>query len=351
MRFIVTGGLGYIGAHTVIQLYEAGHTAVILDDCRNSEEKTVESLQQIIGKPITHYNVDITNKEQLFNCLLGREKKHNPDFIIHFAALKNVGESTEQPLEYYQNNLIGLLNMLAIAKEINCPNFIFSSSCTVYPHDAPRPLTEDIKAAASNTMFQTIVTGSSPYGTTKLMCEQILHDIAHADGFWNITILRYFNPVGNHSSNMIGDNFKITKKSMNLFTAVLNKYYHKDRVEIFGSYHPTKDGTCVRDYIHVIDLAEAHIRAAEVSKFKKGLEVFNIGTGQGYSVLEIINKFNDCGLKVEYYMGSARKGDVADVWADCSKAKNILKWEPKYSLDDMVQSSVQFFLHQIKYSS
>lgn len=342
MRFIVTGGLGYIGAHTVIQLYEAGHTAVILDDCRNSSIETLHNLERIVQQPIPFLNIDITNKTALLETNLPKT-----DFIIHFAALKNVGESTEKPFDYYQNNLIGLLNMLAFAKEINCPNFIFSSSCTVYPHDAPRPLTEEVKAAASNNMFQTIVTGSSPYGTTKLMCEQILHDISLADDFWNIIILRYFNPVGNHKSHLIGDNFKITKKSMNLFTAALNRYFHRDRLEVFGSYHPTKDGTCVRDYIHVIDVADAHIQAAEVSKSKKGLEVFNIGTGQGYSVLEIINKFNEYGLKLEYYMGSARKGDIAEVWADCSKAKNILKWEPKYSLDDMVQSTVLYYNYQI----
>ena len=346
MRFIVTGGLGYIGAHTVIQLYKAGHTAVILDDCRNSEEKTSESINKIVGQNVPFYRVDLTNREQLFNCLLGKEKRNNPDFIIHFAALKNVGESVEMPFEYYQNNLIGLLNILAVAKELDCPNFIFSSSCTVYPHDAPRPLTEEVRAAASNTMFQTIVTGMSPYGTSKLMCEQILQDMAYADGFWNITVLRYFNPVGNHESHLIGDNFMIIKKSMNLFTAILNKTINKDRVEVFGSYHPTKDGTCVRDYIHVLDVADAHIRAAETSKFKKGLDVFNIGTGQGYSVLEIINKFEEYGLKVDYYMGCARKGDVAEVWADCTKAKNILKWEPKYSLNDMVQSTVSYYNYQ-----
>ncbi len=342
MRFIVTGGLGYIGAHTVIQLYQAGHTAIILDDCRNSDIETLGKLETIVQQAIPFLKIDITNKSALLETKLPKT-----DFIIHFAALKNVGESVEQPFEYYQNNITGLLNMLALAKELDCPNFIFSSSCTVYPHDAPKPLTEEVKAAASNKMFQTIVTGMSPYGTTKLMCEQILHDMSYADGFWNFTILRYFNPVGNHDSHLIGDNFMMKSKSMNLFTAILNRVVNKDSLEVFGSYHPTKDGTCVRDYIHVLDVADAHIRAAEISKFKKGLDVFNIGTGQGYSVFEIINKFEEYDLKVEYFLGCARKGDVAEIWADCTKAKNILKWEPKYSLEDMVESTVAYYKHQI----
>jgi UDP-glucose 4-epimerase len=343
MRFIVTGGLGYIGAHTVIQLYQEGHTVIILDDCRNSDIKTLGNLETIVQQPIPFLNIDITNRAALLETKLPKT-----DFIIHFAALKNVGESTEIPLDYYQNNLTGLLNMLALAKEINCPNFIFSSSCTVYPHDAPRPLTEREKAAASNEQYRTIVTGMSPYGTTKLMCEQILHDITAADPFWNITILRYFNPVGNHKSHLIGDNFFITKKSMNLFTAILNRAFFKEPVQIFGDQHPTLDGTCIRDYIHVLDVADAHIAAAIKSQDKKGLDVFNIGTGRGYSILEILNKFNDWGLKLQYEVVPARKGDVAQIWADCTKAKNILKWEPKYSLDDMVQDTVLYFFYQLK---
>lgn len=343
MRFIVTGGLGYIGAHTVIQLYKAGHTAIILDDCRNSSVETLHNLETIVQQPIPFLNIDITNKTALLETRLPKA-----DFIIHFAALKNVGESTEFPFEYYENNLKGLLNMLALAKKINCPNFIFSSSCTVYPHNAPRPLTEEVKAAASNQEFETVITGMSPYGTTKLMCEQILHDISKADQFWNITILRYFNPVGNHPSQLIGDNIFKTKKSMNLFTAILNRVVNKEPADIYGHTYETRDGTCVRDYIHVLDVANAHILAAEHSK--KGLEVFNIGTGQGYSVLEIVNKFNELGLKVEHRFLEARNGDVAEVWADCTKAKNILKWYPKYSLDDMVQDTVQYYRYQLKNS-
>jgi UDP-glucose 4-epimerase len=340
MRFIVTGGLGYIGAHTVVQLYQAGHTAIILDNCVNSQEKTAESINKIVGQSVPFYRVDITDKEQLFNCL----KNITTDTIIHFAALKNVGESVEKAFDYYQNNLTSLLNMLAVAKEINCPNFIFSSSCTVYPHDAPRPLTEKVRAAASNQKYDTIISGLSPYGTSKLICEQILHDIAIADPFWNITVLRYFNPVGNHSSYLIGEDFLHKKKSMNLFPAILNKVLNSEPVEIFGKEYPTKDGTCVRDYIHVVDVANAHILAAEYCK--KGIEVFNIGAGQGYSLLEIVNKFNECGLKVDYTIVNARVGDVAEVWADYTKVKHILKWQPKYTLDDMVQSTIQYFLYQ-----
>ena len=339
MRFIVTGGLGYIGAHTVIQLYKAGHTAIIIDDCRNSKIETLGNLEIIVKQPIPFANIDITDKTALLGIKLPKT-----DYIIHFAALKNVGESTEKPFEYYENNLTGLLNMLALAKKLDCPNFIFSSSCTVYPHTAQQPLTEEIRAEASNRSFKTIVTGQSPYGTSKLMCEQILHDMSAADPFWNFTLLRYFNPVGNHSSHLIGDDFIATKKSMNLFTAIMNSKVHNRAIKIFGDTYKTRDGTCVRDYIHVIDIANAHIKAAESRR--QGLEVFNLGTGQGYSVCEIVNKFNDLGFEIEYEIVEARKGDIAEVYADCMKAKNILKWQPTYFLDDMVKDTVEYFQYQ-----
>jgi UDP-glucose 4-epimerase len=341
MRFIVTGGLGYIGAHTVIQLYKAGHTAIIIDDCRNSKIETLRKLETIVKQPIPFANIDITNKAALLETDLPKI-----DYIIHFAALKNVGESTEKPFEFYENNLTGLLNMLALAKKLGCPNFIFSSSATVYPHTAQQPLTEEVRAEASNRSYETIVTGHSPYGTSKLMCEQILHDMAAADPFWNFTLLRYFNPVGNHSSHLIGDDFVTTKRSMNLFTAIMNNKVHNQTIKIFGDTYKTRDGTCVRDYIHVIDIANAHIKAVESRR--KGLEVFNLGTGQGYSVREIVNKFNDLGFEIEYELVEARKGDVAEVYAECTKAKNILNWQPEYSLDDMVQDTVAYFQYQTK---
>jgi UDP-glucose 4-epimerase len=172
--------------------------------------------------------------------------------------------------------------------------------------------------------------------------------MAAADQFWNFTLLRYFNPVGNHNSHLIGDDFTVTKKSMNLFTAIMNSKVHKRTIKIFGNSYPTRDGTCIRDYIHVIDIANAHIKSAAAQNGKRGLEVFNLGTGQGYSVLEIVNKFNELGLKIEYEIVEARKGDVAEVYADCSKAKNILKWHPEYSLDNMVQDTVRYFLYQIR---
>ncbi len=339
MRFIVTGGLGYIGGHTVIQLYKAGHTAVILDDCRNSDIETLQKLEKIVEQPIPFLNIDISNRTALLESKLPKI-----DFIIHFAALKNVGESNEIPLEYYHNNISGLLNMLAFAKEINCPNFIFSSSCTVYPHTAPYPVTENVPAAASSDKYNTVITGQSPYGTSKLMCEQILHDIAKADPFWNIISLRYFNPVGNHKSGLIGDSLNIVKKNMNLFTAILNNKKIEKPVNIFGNDFPTRDRTPIRDYIHVMDVADAHIRAAEWKNPNKGIEVFNIGTGYGYSVLEIINKFNEFGFGVKYELSPKREGDLAEIYADSTKANNILGWQPKYSLDEMVRSSINYYL-------
>ncbi len=345
MHFIVTGGLGYIGAHTIIQLYKAGHTAIIIDNCINSEDKTIKILNNIVGTEIDFYKIDIMDKELLLSLL----KEKTADCIIHFAALKNVGESIKQPLHYYQNNIIGLLNILELAKKINCYKFIFSSSATVYPVNISNPISEFVKAAASNQDYDTIITGMSPYGTSKLICEQILHEISKADSNWNIIILRYFNPVGNHQSQQIGDNFLKNDKSMNLFTAILNNVINKQSVKIFGNSYNTRDGTCIRDYIHVLDVADAHIIAAELfkNKYNNKLEVFNIGTGQGYSVLEIINKFNECGLKLDYEYVSPREGDLAEVWADCTKAKNILKWQPKYSLNDMVQSTILYFHNQL----
>jgi UDP-glucose 4-epimerase len=349
MRFLVTGGLGYIGAHTVLQLYYTGHTVQIIDDCRNSDEKTLDTLQGLINKKIDYFKIDITNRQFLLSrysaSRLHVDEPHlqKPDFIIHFAALKNVGESVQKPLEYYNNNLIGLLNILELARALKCPNFIFSSSCTVFPHFAPKPLTEHIRAAASNKEYDSIVTGFSPYGTSKLMCEQILHDLAKSDpSFWNITILRYFNPVGNHPTGKLGDSLEL-KQSMNLFTAILNNKKVNKPVKIFGSDYQTRDGTAIRDYIHVMDLAEAHITAATYSKDKKGLEVFNIGTGHGYSVLEIVNKFNELGFGIEYEIVERREGDVADIYADCTKAKKILKWQSKFSLDDMVRDSINYY--------
>ena len=343
MHFLVTGGLGYIGAHTIIQLYEAGHTASIIDNCINSEESTIHLLNKIVKQHIPYYNVDITKKDVLMLLQINK-----PDFIIHFAALKNVGDSSKFPFEYYENNLVGLLNMLEFSKKIDCPNFIFSSSATVYPHNAIKPLTEETPASASNTSYNSIITCYSPYGTSKLMCEQILHDISSADDYWNIIILRYFNPVGNHLSSLIGDNFKELKGGMNLFTAILNKKYNNIPVTIFGNKYPTIDGTAVRDYIHVLDVADAHIKSAEQYKDKKGLEVFNIGTGNGYSVLEIINKFNKLEFGIEYKFVDARKGDVAELWADCTKAEHILNWKPSRTLNDMVQSTIQYYLNSIR---
>ena len=337
MRFLITGGLGYIGAHTALLLCEAGHSVQIIDDCRNSQEETNEMLQTLTKKEIQFFKLDITNTVCLQSLVIDK-----PDFIIHFAALKNVGESVQQPFAYYKNNLVGLFNILDLAKRLNCPNFIFSSSCTVYPHDAPRPLTEEIRAEASNKAYTTITTGHSPYGTSKLMAEQILHDLSKADDFWNIVILRYFNPVGNHPSGLIGDSLEL-KASMNLFTAILNNKKANKPTQIFGSDYPTRDGTAVRDYIHVLDLADAHICAAKWAEHKRSLEVFNIGTGQGYSVLEIVNKFIEKGFDVRYDIVGRRAGDIAEVFADSVKAKTVLGWEPKYTLDDMVLHSINYY--------
>ena len=351
---LVTGGIGYIGSHTVYELYNLGYNVIIIDNLINSSHISLENLKKLIktdfNKEIKYYNIDLCDKHKII------EFAQNINFdnikisgIIHFAALKNVGESTIHPFDYYDNNIKSLLNIVFLAKEINCYNFIFSSSCTVYPHGSKMPLKEvssDMKplAMANNTTkFSTIVTGPNPYGNTKIICEQILHDISKADTKWNITILRYFNPAGYHSCGLLGEVIVNYTTQQNLFMTILSSKKYNKTVNVFGSDYNTPDGTAIRDYIHVIDLANSHIKALEWAKNKCGLSVFNIGLGKAYSVKDILNGFIKNGFNIDYILTDRREGDSEMVYADNSKALNILGWKPKLNLEDMIKSSIDYY--------
>lgn len=351
MYIIVTGGIGYIGSHTVYELYKSGYEPIIIDNLINSSLKSKENLKKLIksdfGKDILYYDIDLCNEAQLLE--LAKRYANKIEGIIHFAALKNVGESNLHPFKFYNNNLKSLLNILQFAKEVNCPNFIFSSSATVYPHSSPNPIQETseenkaVASASNSTKHNTIITGPSPYGTTKIMAEQILHDLAKADSFWNIIILRYFNPAGYHKSGLLGEEIINYTIQQNLFpTILINKKYNKS-LTIFGDDYNTPDGTAIRDYIHIEDLAYAHIKALEYSQKNKKLEVFNIGVGKGYSVKEIIQGFIHKGFSIQYTVVGRREGDAEEVYADSTKAINILEWKPMFTLDHMIKSTIDYY--------
>jgi UDP-glucose 4-epimerase len=351
MYIVVTGGIGYIGSHTVYELYKSGYEPIIIDNLINSTESRIENLKKLIKsdfkKDILFYNIDLCDEQAVLK--LANEYNGKIRGIIHFAALKNVGESNIQPFKFYNNNLKSLLNILQFAKEVNCPNFIFSSSATVYPHSTLSPIRETTRdnmpiASANNSKkHKTIVTGSSPYGITKIMAEQVLHDISYSDPFWNIIILRYFNPVGYHKSGLLGEEILNYPTQQNLFpTILINKKYGKV-IQVFGDDYNTPDGTAIRDYIHIEDLAYAHIKALEYSEKNKGLDVFNIGVGKGYSVKEIIQGFAKKGFTIKYNIVGRREGDAEKIYADSTKAINSLEWKPIFNLDDMIQSTIDYY--------
>lgn len=328
---LVTGGLGYIGSHTFVNLIEAGYQVVILDDFSNSSPKILQQLEKIVGFVPSFEKVDMKNLSDLRNCFA----KFNFDVIIHFAAFKAVGESMIKSLKYYENNLISLLNLLHCMNEFKIKNLVFSSSCTVYGNvtDLPVKETEKIKEAYS------------VYGTTKVMSEKILSDVFSSEMNLNIISLRYFNPVGAHETGLIGD-LQLGIPA-NLFPYINQVYTGKrDFLNIYGNDYKTNDGTAVRDYIHVVDLAEAHAKAISklLKEENKGFfKVYNVGTGTGYSVLEIVKSFEKrTGRSLKYKFVNRRPGDVEKVWADNSLAKKDLGWSPKYTLDEMVSSSLKW---------
>jgi len=323
-KILVTGGTGYIGSHTVLELLNDGFEVVVMDNLINSSSESLKRVENITGKSVDFYQLDLLDKEGL-NNLFG---KYKFDAVIHFAGLKAVGESVEKPLFYYQNNVTGTLNLCEIMQKHGVYNMVFSSSCTVYGEPDVVPITEDESLSAVN-----------PYGQTKLTIEYILKDLYRSDKRFNISLLRYFNPVGAHKSGEIGEDPNgIPNNLMPFVTQVAVGKLEKLRV--FGDDYPTPDGSGVRDYIHVVDLAHGHLKALEKLKENPGIDVYNLGTGTGYSVLDVIKAFQDAtGKNVPYEIVDRRPGDAAAVYADPSKAKNELNWEAQKDLVEMCRDA------------
>ena len=328
MKILVTGGLGYIGSHVSVLLLEKGYQVVIVDNLDNSSISVLDHIKKITNLSPVFEKLDVRNCDQM-ESLFSKHKDFSG--VIHFAAYKAVGESVEDPLKYYDNNVLGFITLFNLIKERKIP-LIFSSSATIYG-DA------DLVPIKENAPFKEAF---SPYGKTKQICEDIIRDITISDSSIKSVILRYFNPIGAHSSSLIGE--LPNGEPQNLIPFITQTLIGKrNELMVFGNDYATKDGTCIRDYIHVMDLAEAHIKSLEYisdSKNENNFEVFNIGTGKGHSVLEIINVFEKVAKKkIKYTISSRRKGDVAVSYADCSKAREILKWTSKFSLEDSIASS------------
>lgn len=325
MKILVTGGAGYIGSHTVLQLLKEGHDVVVLDNLSNSSRESLDRVKELCGREAILYVGDILDRDILERICT----EHVFDCCIHFAGLKAVGESVAKPWEYYNNNITGTLNLLAALRDHNMKNFIFSSSATVYGDPEFVPITEECpKGVCTN-----------PYGWTKSMIEQILMDMAYADKEWNIVILRYFNPIGADPSGRIGENPKgIPNNLMPYVTQVAVGKLEK--LGVFGNDYDTVDGTGVRDYIHVSDLADGHIKALSKITEKAGLCIYNLGTGNGVSVLELVKSFEKANnIKIPYEIKDRRPGDIATCYADASKAKRELGWEAKHDIVDMCRDS------------
>lgn len=325
MAILVTGGAGYIGSHTVVELQNAGYEVVVLDNLSNSSEKSLERVAKITGKPVTFYKADILDREALNEIFT----KEQVECVIHFAGLKAVGESVAKPWEYYQNNIAGTLILVDVMRQHGVKNIIFSSSSTVYGMPDAIPVTEESpKKDCTN-----------PYGWTKSMLEQILSDIQKADPQWNVILLRYFNPIGAHQSGTIGENPNgIPNNLMPYITQVA--VGKRPELGIFGNDYNTPDGTGVRDYIHVVDLADGHVKALKKIKENAGLCIYNLGTGVGYSVLDLVKTFEETtGVKIPYSIKERRAGDIDANYADASKAKRELGWEAKYGVKEMCADS------------
>ena len=325
MNVLVTGGAGYIGSHTCVELIAQGYTPIVVDNLCNSNPKSLERVHEITGKAITFYEGDVRDK-----ALLDRVFDENAiDCVIHFAGLKAVGESVAKPLAYYENNLCSTMALCSVMARRGVKRIIFSSSATVYSGDNEMPLRETSKTGNC----------TNPYGWTKYMGEQILRDIAKADPEWSVVNLRYFNPVGAHESGLIGEHPNGIPNNLMPYISqtAIGKREH---LNVFGNDYPTKDGTGVRDYIHVVDLAKGHVAAADYAMKHTGTEIINLGTGHGYSVLDIVKAFEKVnGVKVPYKIEERRPGDIAECWADPKKAKELLGWTAEKNLEDMCRDA------------
>ena len=323
MAVLVTGGAGYIGSHTCVELLNNDYEVVVVDNLYNSCEEALHRVEKITGKTLTFYEGDLLDKalmEKIF-------EKERPEAVIHFAGYKAVGESVQKPIEYYHNNITGTLILCDVMRNYDCKKIVFSSSATVYGDPAFVPITEDCpKGKITN-----------PYGQTKSMIEQILTDIQVSDPEWNVTLLRYFNPIGAHSSGLIGEDPKGIPNNLVPYIArvAVGKL---EKLGVFGNDYDTPDGTGVRDYIHVVDLAAGHVQA--LRHMKPGVSIYNLGTGQGYSVLDVVKAYSKaCGKEIPYEIKPRRAGDIATCYSDPSKAKKELGWEAKYGIEEMCRDS------------
>lgn len=326
MAILLPGGAGYIGSHTAVELLNAGKEIVIIDNFSNSKPEVLDKIKQITGKDFKFYEMDYSNKEELNKVFT----ENKIDAVLNFAGYKAVGESVKKPIEYYINNISGALVLLDVMRAHNCKKFIFSSSATVYGDPATVPITEEFPTGGT----------TNPYGTTKLFIEQILKDIYNSDNSWDICILRYFNPVGAHESGLIGEEPQGIPNNLMPYVARVAAGILPE-LSVFGNDYDTPDGTGVRDYIHVVDLAKGHVKALEkLDKEHEGLFIYNLGTGTGYSVLDMVKAFEKAtGKEVKYKIAPRRSGDIAKCYADPAKAKIELGWVAEKNLDDMCKDS------------
>lgn len=333
MNVLLTGGLGYIGSHTAVEMLDEGMDIIVVDNLSNSERAVKGKIEQITGKKIKFYDYDLNNIKKLRKVFA----KNKIDAVVHFAGLKAVGESVQKPLEYYENNLGSTLNLLRVMKEYNVTNLVFSSSATVYGRAETMPIEEHFPTSATN-----------PYGRTKLFIEEILKDFEIANPNFNIAMLRYFNPVGAHPSGLIGEDPKGIPNNLMPYISRVSVGMLEE-LSIFGNDYNTKDGTGVRDYIHVVDLARGHLAAIKKLQTNCGLVVYNLGTGTGYSVLDMVNAYNKCcGGKVKYKFAPRRAGDVDVCYASPKKAFEELGWKATHTLEDMCESTHNFQTKNLK---
>lgn len=322
---LVTGGAGFIGSHTSVELLNAGYDIIILDNFVNSKPEILERIKELTGKDFKFYQADIRDEEAMTKVFA----ENKIDAVIHFAGLKSVPQSVKEPLNYYDNNIAGTVCLCRVMDKAGCKKLVFSSSATVYGSKNPSPLKEDMPTGGT----------TNPYGTTKYFIEQILQDLCVSDSEWGVSILRYFNPIGAHKSGRIGEDPNgIPGNLMPYITQVaIGKL---ECLNVCGNDYPTPDGTGVRDYIHVVDLALGHIKALDRLLKVKGCEVYNLGTGKGYSVLDVVKAFEKAsGIKINYRIAPRRAGDVACCYADATKAKEVLGWQAQYDIDDMCADS------------
>lgn len=333
MKILVTGGTGYIGSHTVVELLNSNYGVIVIDNFSNSKKEVIDKIKSITNKDFTFYEGDVCNKDLLRKIFTENEI----DAVIHFAGYKAVGESVQKPIMYYRNNIDSTLSLIEIMNEFDCKKIVFSSSATVYGSPKTLPIKEDFPLSTTN-----------PYGSTKLMIENILRDLYISDNNWSIALLRYFNPIGAHSSGLIGEDPQgIPNNLMPYIVKVANKELKE--LSIFGNDYDTPDGTGVRDYIHVVDLAKGHIKAIEKIIKDKGIDAYNLGTGIGYSVLDIVTTFEKVNnIKVPYKIVERRSGDIAACYADSNYALEKLNWKAEKGIEEMCKDSYNFVLNSKK---